>query len=195
MKSVYWKFYVVVAFRAWFRNLAIYKLYDDKSAKCQTKWGIALFHGPYCKQKLSHVRWKGSRLVDTINQLIELFSVALVREYPSRSSVWSWKQRTLPPKHCQLIWKSMIFRYFGFHCVTCPQPLDLPFSCGAFNDPLSSIGSVVLQYFGLLTEEHRLHLNLTAIENLKQKISFIAPPPPPPPPSHVYNTQRTFTQY
>ena len=26
MKSVYWKFYVVVAFRVWFRNLAIIRM-------------------------------------------------------------------------------------------------------------------------------------------------------------------------
>ena len=36
----------------------------------------------------------------------------------------------------------MMFHYFGFHFVTCPQPLDLPCACGTFKKPVSSIGSV-----------------------------------------------------
>ena len=35
----------------------------------------------------------------------------------------------------------MMFHYFGFHYVTCPQPLDLPCACGTFKKPMSSIGS------------------------------------------------------
>ena len=36
----------------------------------------------------------------------------------------------------------MMFRYFGFHYVTCSQPLHLPCACGTFKKPVSSIGSV-----------------------------------------------------
>ena len=35
----------------------------------------------------------------------------------------------LLPKFCQLTWKNMMFRYFGFHYVTCSQPLDVPCAC------------------------------------------------------------------
>ena len=36
----------------------------------------------------------------------------------------------------------MMFHYFGFHYVTCPQPLDLPCAFGTFKKPVSSIGPV-----------------------------------------------------
>ena len=36
----------------------------------------------------------------------------------------------------------MMFHYFVFHYVTCPQPHDLPCACGTFKKPVSSIGSV-----------------------------------------------------
>ena len=36
----------------------------------------------------------------------------------------------------------MMFHYFGFHYVTCSQPLDVPCACGTFKKPASSIGSV-----------------------------------------------------
>ena len=38
--------------------------------------------------------------------------------------------------------KNLIFHYFGFHCVICSKPLDLPCACGTFNDPMLSIGSI-----------------------------------------------------
>ena len=50
--------------------------------------------------------------------------------------------KSLPPKFCQLTWKNMMFHYFGFHYVTCSQPLDMPCACGTFKKPMSSIGSV-----------------------------------------------------
>ena len=43
---------------------------------------------------------------------------------------------------CQLTWKNMMLHYFGFHYVTCSQPLDLPCACRTFKKPMSSIGSV-----------------------------------------------------
>ena len=39
-------------------------------------------------------------------------------------------------------WKNMMFHYFRFHYVTCPQPLDLPCACDTFKKPVSSIGPV-----------------------------------------------------
>ena len=36
----------------------------------------------------------------------------------------------------------MMFHYFGFHYVTCPQPLNMPCACGTFKKPMSNIGSV-----------------------------------------------------
>ena len=77
--------------------------------------------------------------MNTMNQPFELLSVTFVREYPSRSCLKTANSsaRTLPT------YVKGIFHYFdSIDPFMCPQLLDLPCSCGTFNDPVSSIGSV-----------------------------------------------------
>ena len=89
--------------------------------------------------------------------MFELFSVELVRQYLSRSSVSFWRQQKSSAKFCQLTWKNMMFHYFGFHYVTCPQPLDLPCACDTFKKPVPSIGSVESFVFSGLQFPRRVY--------------------------------------